>query len=147
MYPKNAPNPLREEAITGELEPTNEGYAIAKIMTAKLCEYISKVHGDQFFKTIIPCNLYGRYDKFDEASSHMIPAVIKKIYRAWSCGEASVEIWVTDLRDESLCTRRPRQFSSCNTELSNNASKIECRIGLRLFNQGILRGDCFRCRF
>src|SRR5690606_575581 len=63
MYPRNAPKPLREEAIlTGELEPTNEGYALAKIMVARLCAYIQREDSNFQYKTLIPCNLYGRYD-------------------------------------------------------------------------------------
>lgn len=79
MYPKNFEEAIPEKALlTGELEETNEGYAIAKIAVAKACEYISRENSNYFYKTIIPCNLYGKYDKFDDNSSHMIPAVIKK---------------------------------------------------------------------
>lgn len=83
MYPRNSANPLREEMILqGELEPTNEGYALAKIATERLCEYITCEEPNFQYKTMIPCNLYGRWDKFDPAHSHMIPAVIKKIHEA-----------------------------------------------------------------
>ena len=65
MYPREAKNPLTEKMIlTGELEPTNEGYALAKIVASKLCEYINKKNKKFDYKTIIPCNLYGRHDKF-----------------------------------------------------------------------------------
>ncbi len=65
MYPRNCNEPLREELVlTGELEPTNEGYALAKITTARLCEYIVRENADFHYKTLIPCNLYGRFDKF-----------------------------------------------------------------------------------
>jgi len=94
MYPRNAPNPLKEEMILqGELEPTNEGYAIAKITTAKLCEYISREEPEYQYKTLIPCNIYGRWDKFDPVLSHMIPAVIKKIHDAKMHGDKQVVIW------------------------------------------------------
>ena len=94
MYPRNAQNPLLEESIlTGELEPTNEGYALAKIVTAKLCEYISRTNLDYQYKTLIPCNLYGKYDKFDPIKSHMIPAAIQKVHRAKTEQLTSVEIW------------------------------------------------------
>lgn len=94
MYPRNAQNPLVEESIlAGELEPTNEGYALAKIVTAKLCEYISRTNIDYQYKTLIPCNLYGKYDKFDPIKSHMIPAAIQKIHRAKIENEISVDIW------------------------------------------------------
>ena len=94
MYPIDAINPIREESILqGPLEPTNEGYALAKVAVAKLCSYINKENEMCNYKTLIPCNLYGRYDKFDERYSHMIPAVIKKIHEAKIAGEKSVSIW------------------------------------------------------
>jgi len=94
MYPRNAPNPLREEMVlSGELEPTNEGYALAKIVAARLCEYIAREDGAFQYKTLIPCNIYGRHDKFDPLSSHMVPAVIHKIHRAKLSGTAQVEVW------------------------------------------------------
>lgn len=96
MYPRNAPNPLDEETIlTGELEPTNEGYALAKIAVSRLCDYIEKEDPTFQYKTLIPCNLYGRYDKFDPRSSHLVPAVIHKIHQAKISGATEVEIWGT----------------------------------------------------
>jgi GDP-L-fucose synthase len=94
MYPRNALNPLAEESIlNGELEPTNEGYAIAKITSTRLCEYITKQNSNFYYKTIIPCNLYGKYDKFDSQFSHMIPAVIKKIHEAKEHNLSEINIW------------------------------------------------------
>lgn len=94
MYPRNAPNPLDETMILqGELERTNEGYALAKIMTARLCEYIHREDSGCLYKTLIPCNLYGRHDKFDPKHSHLIPAIIHKIWQAIDAGHAPVEIW------------------------------------------------------
>jgi len=94
MYPRNAENPLSEDLILkGELEPTNEGYAIAKSMTTKLCEYIMKEDEDKNYKTVIPCNLYGKYDKFNPKNSHMIPAVIRKIYEAKDLMVNQIDIW------------------------------------------------------
>ena len=95
MYPRLAPNPLREEQIlTGALEPTNEGYALAKIVTAKLCIYCSQESDGQLqYKTLIPCNLYGKYDKFDGVKSHMIPAALYKIHQAKVQNANEVEIW------------------------------------------------------
>lgn len=94
MYPRHAQNPLAEELILqGELEPTNEGYAIAKITSTRLCEYIHREDSSYQYKTIIPCNLYGRYDKFDPKHSHMIPAVIKKIADAKNEGKKTIDIW------------------------------------------------------
>ena len=94
MYPRNAINPLNEDLILkGELESTNEGYALAKIMSTRLCEYISQENNSYSYKTIIPCNLYGKYDKFESKNSHMIPAVVKKIDDAKRKKLRSIDIW------------------------------------------------------
>lgn len=94
MYPRNHNEPLKEELVLkGELEPTNEGYALAKVVTARLCEYIMREDVSYQYKTLIPCNLYGRHDKFDPAHSHLIPAIIHKVHQAKQNGQESVEIW------------------------------------------------------
>ncbi len=94
MYPRNAPNPLTESMVLkGELEPTNEGYALAKIYAQRLCSYINREDSNNNYKTIIPCNLFGRWDKFDPQLSHMIPAVIKKIHEAKINNVSEVDIW------------------------------------------------------
>jgi len=94
MYPRAAPNPLSEDMIlTGALEPTNEGYALAKIMATRLCEYIVREDPQAQYKTLIPCNLYGPHDKFDPKHSHLIPAIIHKVHQARVNGDATVEIW------------------------------------------------------
>jgi len=94
MYPRNAPNPLKEEMILqGELEPTNEGYALAKTVVSRLAAYISRENPEFSYKTLIPCNLYGRWDKFAPEHSHMIPAVIRKLHLAKVNGDKTVEIW------------------------------------------------------
>lgn len=92
MYPKDSEGNLKEEDIlTGKLEPTNEGYAIAKIAISKLGEF-AKREFNLDYKTIIPCNLYGKYDKFDPENAHMIPAVIRKLHVAKSMNQ-DAEIW------------------------------------------------------
>ena len=94
MYPRNSMDPLREEMVLkGELEPTNEGYALAKVVVARLCEYLMRENADYQYKTLIPCNIYGRYDKFDPSHSHLIPAIIHKIHQAKQSGQHTVEIW------------------------------------------------------
>ncbi|MBV5346903.1 GDP-L-fucose synthase [bacterium] len=94
MYPRNHSEPLSEEMVLkGELEPTNEGYALAKVVTARLCEYIMREDASFQYKTLIPCNIYGRYDKFDPAHSHLIPAIIHKVHQAKQSGQQTVEIW------------------------------------------------------
>ena len=94
MYPKDCQGELTEDLVlTGRLEPTNEGYAIAKIMASKLCDF-AQSEFELSYKTLIPCNLYGKYDNFHPVRSHMIPAVIRKIHEA-SKTNNSVEIWGT----------------------------------------------------
>ena len=94
MYPRNAPNPLKEEMVLqGELEPTNEGYALAKVSIQRICEYINMMNSEFDYKTLVPCNLYGRWDKFDPSRSHMIPAVIHKLHMAKMNNVVTVEIW------------------------------------------------------
>ncbi len=94
VYPRFGQNPLKEtQILTGELEPTNEGYAIAKIAALKLCSFISKENPECQYRTLIPCNLYGIYDHFDPGKSHMIPAVILKIFQAMQEKKTTVEIW------------------------------------------------------
>jgi len=99
MYPRNAPNPLSEALVLqGELEPTNEGYAIAKIFATRLCEYINreslkKSTSSVRYKTLIPCNLFGRHDKFEPEHSHLIPAIIHKVHQAKLTGTKEVDIW------------------------------------------------------
>ena len=94
MYPRNHSEPLREEMVLkGELEPTNEGYALAKIVTVRLCEYIMREDASYQYKTLSPCNIYGRHDKFDPAHSHLVPAIIHKVHLAKQSGKGTVEIW------------------------------------------------------
>lgn len=99
MYPRNAANPLSETLILqGELEPTNEGYALAKIFATQLCKYINRESHQTGapgvrYKTLIPCNLYGRHDKFEPQHSHLIPAIIHKVHAAKVHNLPEVEIW------------------------------------------------------
>jgi GDP-L-fucose synthase len=94
MYPCNFEEPLKEEMVLkGELEPTNEGYALAKVVTARFCDYIGREDSSYQYKTLIPCNLYGRYDKFDPQRSHLLPAIIHKVHMAKQSGQKTVEIW------------------------------------------------------
>lgn len=94
IYPKDVNGALTEDMILGgRLEPTNEGYALAKITALRLCEFISTRSNSISYKTLIPCNLYGPYDKFDLTSAHLIPAIIAKVHAAKLNGENTVEIW------------------------------------------------------
>lgn len=92
IYPKLADNPIREDALlTGPLEPTNEWYAVAKIAGIKLCQAYRRQYGADFISAM-PCNLYGIGDNFDLASSHVIPALIRKAHEAKETGGSFV-VW------------------------------------------------------
>ena len=94
MYPRASGNLLTEDMIlTGELEPTNEGYALAKIVATRLCQYIRREDPAARYHTLIPCNLYGSFDKFDPQSSHLVAAIIHKVHTAKAEGRDTVEIW------------------------------------------------------
>ena len=96
IYPKLAPQPLKEEyLLTGPLEPTNEWYAIAKIAGIKMCQAYKKQHGNDFF-SIMPTNLYGPHDNFDLKTSHVLPALIRKFHEAkgsHGTEDAPVTLW------------------------------------------------------
>jgi GDP-L-fucose synthase len=95
VYPKFSPQPIPEEALlTGALEPTNEWYAIAKIAGLKLCEAYRKQHGADFISAM-PTNLYGPGDNYDLASSHVIPALLRKAHDAKCAGSKNLIIWGT----------------------------------------------------
>ena len=93
IYPKFAPQPIREDALlTGPLEPTNEWYAVAKIAGIKLCQAYRRQHGRDFISAM-PTNLYGPGDNFDLTSSHVIPALMRKAHEAKMAGAATMTIW------------------------------------------------------
>lgn len=95
IYPKMAPQPLKEEyLLTDYLEPTNEPYAIAKIAGIKLCENYQRQYGDNFISAM-PTNLYGPNDNYDLQNSHVLPALLRKFHTAKIQGLNSVEIWGT----------------------------------------------------
>lgn len=93
IYPKNAPQPIKEEyLLTGLLETTNEPYAIAKIAGLKMCQYFREQYGCNFI-SIMPTNLYGKNDNFDLKTSHVLPALLRKFHDAKLNKENKVEIW------------------------------------------------------
>lgn len=95
IYPKLAPQPIPEDALlTGPLEPTNEWYAVAKIAGIKLCQAYAREYGCNFISAM-PTNLYGPGDNFDLASSHVLPALIRKAHEAKLAGEKTLPVWGT----------------------------------------------------
>lgn len=95
IYPKMAPQPLKEESLlSGPLEPTNEGYAIAKIACLKLCEKYFQQYGREFI-SVMPTNLYGPGDNFHPEHSHVIPGLMRRFHEAKIAGAASVTTWGT----------------------------------------------------
>ena len=93
IYPKLAPQPLTEDALlTGPLEPTNDAYAIAKIAGIKLCQAYAREYGKNFISGM-PTNLYGPNDNFDLHTSHVLPALIRKVHEAKQGGAKEVSVW------------------------------------------------------
>jgi GDP-L-fucose synthase len=98
IYPKDAPQPLKEEhLLTGQLEPTNEPYAIAKIAGIKLCEAYNRQYGSRY-RAVMPTNLYGPNDNFDLENSHVLPALIRKFHLAKLAVQGD---WQSIKKDES----------------------------------------------
>jgi len=95
IYPKYAEQPMREDSLlTGELEPTNQWYAIAKISGVKMCEALRKQYGREYV-SLMPTNLYGESDNFDLETSHVLPAMIRKFHDAKEAGHKPVKLWGT----------------------------------------------------
>jgi GDP-L-fucose synthase len=95
IYPRLAPQPMREESLlTGTLEPTNEPYAIAKIAGIKLCESYNRQYGTDY-RSVMPTNLYGPGDNYHPENSHVIPALIRRFHEAKEAGADKVVIWGT----------------------------------------------------
>ncbi|MEO8935377.1 MAG: GDP-L-fucose synthase [Burkholderiaceae bacterium] len=93
IYPRDCPQPIKEEyLLTGPLEPTNEPYAIAKIAGIKLCESYNRQYGREYVSAM-PTNLYGPNDNYDLATSHVLPALIRKAHEAKGRGDAELVVW------------------------------------------------------
>ncbi len=93
IYPKFAPQPIPESSLlTGALEPTNEAYALAKIAGIKLCQAYAREYGRNFISAM-PTNLYGPGDNFDLNTSHVLPALLRKVHEAKTRGDSSVPVW------------------------------------------------------
>lgn len=134
FYPKVVASPIKEESLlTGALEPTSEAYAIAKIVSLKLCEMYRRQHGKQFISAV-PCGLYGPGDNFHPQESHVIPALLRKFHEAktqqrpevsiWGSGKAKREFLYIDDAAEALCTMMEKLDSApyinigCGTSVS-----------------------------
>jgi GDP-L-fucose synthase len=95
IYPRDCPQPIKEDyLLTGVLEPTNEPYAIAKIAGIKLCESMNRQHARQYV-SVMPTNLYGPNDNYDLATSHVLPALIRKAHEARLRGDSEYVVWGT----------------------------------------------------
>lgn len=128
IYPRLAPQPMTEESLlTGQLEPTNEPYAIAKIAGIKLCESYNRQYGTDY-RSVMPTNLYGPGDNFHPENSHVLPALIRRIHEAKVAGASEVTIWgsgtprreflhVDDMAQASLFVLDlPKHIYDANTE-------------------------------
>jgi GDP-L-fucose synthase len=95
VYPRLAPQPMPETALlTGELEPTNEGYALAKIAGLKLCQFYRQQYG-VLFHSLVPCNVYGPGDNYHPEHAHVVASLMRRFHEAQAAGHSSVVIWGT----------------------------------------------------
>lgn len=136
IYPRMAPQPIKEEyLLTGPLEPTNYGYAIAKIAGLKMCEAYRAQYGCDF-TSLMPTNLYGINDNFDLTTSHVLPALMRKFHEAKMRGDSAVEVWgsgtpkreflfVDDLAEACIFAMNNKNI----TELTNIGSGTDISIG------------------
>lgn len=128
IYPRDCPQPIREEyLLTGPLEHTNEPYAVAKIAGLKLCEAFNAQYGTRYV-SVMPTNLYGPNDNFDLASSHVLPALIRKVHAAKCAGADSVTVWGSG--------RPRREFLHADDLADGCILLMERRIGGGVYNVG-----------
>ncbi|MEA1955010.1 MAG: GDP-L-fucose synthase [Campylobacterota bacterium] len=140
IYPKNAPQPMKEDyLLTSELEYTNEPYAIAKIAGIKMCESYNIQYGTNFI-SVMPTNLYGPNDNFDLETSHVLPALLRKIHEAKLNNEEKVEIWGTgkprreflysdDMADACVFLLENRDFKDTYNESLKEIRNTHINIG------------------
>ncbi len=128
IYPKLAPQPMREDALlTGLLEPTNEPYAIAKIAGIKMCESYNRQYGRRY-RSVMPTNLYGPNDNFHPENAHVLPALMRRFHEAKQEGRAKVTVWGTGramrefLHVDDMARSTPRTPApTCRTSTSGPA--------------------------
>jgi len=155
IYPKNAPQPMKEEyLLTDTLEYTNEPYAIAKIAGIKMCESYNLQYGTNFI-SVMPTNLYGPNDNFDLETSHVLPALLRKIHEAKTNGLNQVEIWGTgkpmreflwseDMADACVFLMEKRDFKdtfSTTKEIRNTHINIGTGIEISIYDLAYLIRD------
>ena len=140
IYPKNAPQPMKEEyLLTSELEYTNEPYAIAKIAGIKMCESYNIQYGTNFI-SVMPTNLYGPNDNFDLETSHVLPALLRKMHEAKINNEPQVEIWGSgkprreflyseDMADACVFLLENRDFKDTYNENDKEVRNTHINIG------------------
>ena len=136
IYPKLAPQPMREDCLlTSSLEPTNEAYALAKISGLKYCEYLNRQYGTDYI-SVMPTNLYGPGDNYDTARSHVLPAFIRRFHEAreredekvvcWGDGSPLREfLYVDDLAD--LCVKLMNEYSGNETVNAGSGKELTIR--------------------
>ena len=128
MYPKECPQPMKEEyLLTGLPEVTNEGYALAKICGSRLCSYINREYGREFISAI-PANAYGIGDSFDPEHSHVIPALLMKYHKAKEEGQKEVVLWGTGTAKREIINNRDIA-SACIFLLENYSSAEPINVG------------------
>ena len=136
IYPKHAKQPMKEEALlSGQLEPTNEAYAIAKIAGIKLCEFYNRQYGTNY-RSVMPTNLYGFNDNFDLNNSHVLPALIRKFHLAKLAEQGD---WKGINRDELKYGTVPEDIKGNLTSISkqNRKSPSKARSGIMLWGSGL----------
>ncbi len=128
MYPKECPQPMKEEyLLTGLPEITNEGYALAKVSGSRLCSYINKEYGREFISAI-PANSYGIGDSFDPEHSHVIPALLVKYHNAQKNGDKQVVLWGTGSAKREFINNKDIA-SACIFLLENYSSPEPINVG------------------
>ena len=142
IYPKHAEQPMREEALlTGELEATNEPYAMSKIAGIKLCESYNRQYGRDY-RSVMPTNLYGINDNFHPENSHVIPALIRRFHEAKMAGASYAAVWGTGTpKREFLNVDDMADACAFVMNLSSEAYKYEAQLPPCHLNVGIGR-DC-----
>ncbi len=93
VYPRDRSRLVEEDLLTGQLEPTNEGYALAKLAVMRLCDWLAATSDDRWYRTLVPCNLYGPGDSFDPVRGHLVSRAIAKVVDALDADASAVEIW------------------------------------------------------